>query len=173
MIHVSIPDEHGFCSLGVEVGLTKTAAESAKVIIAEVNEQMPRTLGDAFIHVRRLDAIVPVNYPIAEMAMGDDNPSPEIERMAAYIAELIPDVRDRLEVVVVATPHTVERYTSNPNGAVFGYSMTTTGHTIFRPRADTPVPGLYLAGAWTFFGSGYIPALLSGTGTAQMIQDKK
>jgi 4-hydroxybutyrate CoA-transferase len=46
LIHVSPPDEHGFCSLGVEVGLTKSPAESAKIIIAEVNEQMPRTLGD-------------------------------------------------------------------------------------------------------------------------------
>ena len=43
VIHVSPPDEHGFCSLGVEVGLTKTPAECAKVIIAEVNQQMPRT----------------------------------------------------------------------------------------------------------------------------------
>ncbi|NQU31121.1 MAG: 4-hydroxybutyrate CoA-transferase, partial [Anaerolineae bacterium] len=55
IIHVSLPDDHGFCSLGVEVGLTKTASESAKIIIAEVNEQMPRTLGDAFIHVGRLN----------------------------------------------------------------------------------------------------------------------
>jgi len=47
MIHVSPPDEHGFCSLGVEVGLTKSPAESARIIIAEVNEQMPRTLGDS------------------------------------------------------------------------------------------------------------------------------
>ena len=54
MIHVSPPDEHGFCSLGVEVGLTKSPAESAKIIIAEVNQQMPRTLGDSFIHVSRL-----------------------------------------------------------------------------------------------------------------------
>src|SRR5210317_94655 len=69
IIHVSLPDDHGFCSLGVEVGLTKTASESAKIIIAEVNEQMPRTLGDAFIHVGRLNYIHPVNYPISEMAM--------------------------------------------------------------------------------------------------------
>jgi hypothetical protein len=59
MIHVSPPDEHGFCSLGVEVGLTKSPAESAKIVIAEVNEQMPRTLGDSFIHVSRLTHIVP------------------------------------------------------------------------------------------------------------------
>src|SRR4030095_5693694 len=59
LIHVSPPDEHGYCSFGVEVGLTKSAAESAKIIIAEVNQQMPRTLGDSFIHVTKLNHIVP------------------------------------------------------------------------------------------------------------------
>ena len=88
------------------------------------------------------------------------------------VSEFIPDIRDRLEVVVVATPHTMERYTSNPNGVIFGYKMTPTGHTVFRPRPDTPVNGLYLAGAWTFYGSGYISALLSGTSTARMIIEK-
>src|SRR4030067_3041706 len=71
LIHVSPPDEHGFCSLGVEVGLTKSPAEAAKMIIAEVNDQMPRTLGDSFIHVSRLDHIVPVNYPISELPMSE------------------------------------------------------------------------------------------------------
>jgi acetyl-CoA hydrolase len=46
LIHVSPPDEHGFCSLGVEAGVTKTPAQVAKMVIAEVNERMPRTLGD-------------------------------------------------------------------------------------------------------------------------------
>jgi acetyl-CoA hydrolase len=64
LIQVSPPDEHGFCSLGVEVGPTKTPAEMAKIIIAEVNEQMPRTLGDSFIHVGHIHHIVPVDYPI-------------------------------------------------------------------------------------------------------------
>ncbi|MDP3186735.1 MAG: acetyl-CoA hydrolase/transferase C-terminal domain-containing protein [Anaerolineales bacterium] len=91
LIHVSPADEHGFCSLGVEVGLTKTPAESAKIIVAEVNEQMPRTLGDSFIHVSRLNYIVPVNYPIAELPMGGEAPSEIVEKIAGYIAELIPD----------------------------------------------------------------------------------
>ena len=64
LIHVSPPDEHGFCSLGVEVGLTKTPAESAKIIIAEVNQKMPRTLGDSFIHLSRLNYLVPVDYEL-------------------------------------------------------------------------------------------------------------
>ncbi len=90
MVHVSPPDEHGFCSLGVEVGLTKTPAESAKIIIAEVNEQMPRTLGDSFIHVSRLTHIVPVNYPIVEMPMGGEGDEIS-KRIAGHIADLIPD----------------------------------------------------------------------------------
>src|SRR5512147_1648600 len=91
IVHVSPPDEHGFCSLGVEVGLTKSAAESAKIIIAEVNEQMPRTLGDSFIHVSRINHIIPVNYPIPEMAMADEGNSDVVEKIAGYISELIPD----------------------------------------------------------------------------------
>jgi 4-hydroxybutyrate CoA-transferase len=109
LIHVSLPDEHGFCSLGVEVGLTKTPAETAKIVIAEVNEQMPRTLGDAFIHVSRLNYIVPVSYPIAEMPMGDGNPSPEIESMAAYIADLIPDGAT-MQMGIGAVPDAVLKY---------------------------------------------------------------
>src|SRR5512144_340354 len=91
LIHVSPPDEHGFCSLGVEVGLTKSPAESAKIIIAEVNEQMARTLGDSFIHVSRLNYLVPVNYPIPEMAMSEEGNSDVVEKIAGYISDLIPD----------------------------------------------------------------------------------
>lgn len=109
LIHVSIPDEHGFCSLGVEVGLTKTAAESAKIIIAEVNEQMPRTLGDAFIHISRINHIVPVDYEIAEMSMGNGKPSPEIEKIAEYIAELIPD-EATMQMGIGAVPDAVLKF---------------------------------------------------------------
>lgn len=91
LIHVSTPDEHGFCSLGVEVGLTKSAAESAKVIIAEVNDQMPRTLGDSFIHVSRLTYIVPVNYPIPQHAMGAEGDMNIVQGIAGHVASLIPD----------------------------------------------------------------------------------
>jgi 4-hydroxybutyrate CoA-transferase len=90
LIHVSPPDEHGFCSLGVEVGLTKSPAESAKIIIAEVNDQMPRTLGDSFLHVSRLTHIVPVSYPIVEMPMAEEGDK-TAERIAGYVADLIPD----------------------------------------------------------------------------------
>ncbi|HHH41146.1 MAG TPA: acetyl-CoA hydrolase/transferase family protein [Chloroflexi bacterium] len=91
LVHLSPPDEHGFCSFGIEVGLTKTAAESARIIIAEVNDQMPRTLGDSFIHVSKLDYIVPVNYPLAELPMAEGGLTDLHRRIAEHIAELIPD----------------------------------------------------------------------------------
>ncbi len=90
-VHLSPPDPHGYCSFGVEVGLSKSAAESAEIIIAEVNDQMPRTLGDSFIHVSAIDYIVPVNYPLPELPMGGGNPSDTVKKIAGYIAELIPD----------------------------------------------------------------------------------
>ncbi|PKO23574.1 MAG: 4-hydroxybutyrate CoA-transferase [Chloroflexi bacterium HGW-Chloroflexi-1] len=89
MIHCSPPDEHGFCTFGVEVGLTKPAAEAARIVIAEVNDRMPRALGDSFIHVGRLTHIVPVSYPIVEVPMG--SPGELQKKIASFIAELIPD----------------------------------------------------------------------------------
>ena len=90
-VHLSPPDQHGYCSFGIEVGLSKSAAESAEIIIAEVNEQMPRTLGDSFIHVSAIDYFVPVDYPLPELAMSEGKPSEKVEKIAGYIAELIPD----------------------------------------------------------------------------------
>lgn len=91
IIHVSPPDEHGFCSFGVEVGLSKSPAESADIIIAEVNEQMPRTLGDSFIHVSKIDFMVAVNYALPELAMSQGEPDEITKQIAEYCAELIPD----------------------------------------------------------------------------------
>ncbi|HSG41947.1 MAG TPA: acetyl-CoA hydrolase/transferase C-terminal domain-containing protein [Anaerolineales bacterium] len=112
IIHVSVPDEHGFCSLGVEVGLTKTPAESAKVIIAEVNQQMPRTLGDSFIHVSRLNHIVPVDYPIVEMPMSEEGNSEVVEKIAGHIADLIPDGAT-MQLGIGAIPDAVLKYLHN------------------------------------------------------------
>ncbi len=112
LIHVSPPDEHGFCSLGVEVGLTKSPAEAAKMIIAEVNDQMPRTLGDSFIHVSRLDHIVPVNYPISELPMSEEGGSEIIEKIAMTIAELIPDGAT-MQMGIGGIPDAVLKYLRN------------------------------------------------------------
>jgi len=109
LIHCSPPDEHGFCSLGIEVGLTKSAAESAKIIIAEVNQQMPRTLGDSFIHLSRLNHIVPVNYAVPELVMGEGKPDPVVDAIAMHIAEMIPDGAT-MQMGIGAIPDAVLQY---------------------------------------------------------------
>jgi acetyl-CoA hydrolase len=89
LIQVSPPDEHGFCSYGVEVGVTKTAAETARVVIAEINPLMPRTLGDSFIHVSKIDIVVEVDYRLPEVVQGE--PSAVQEAIGQHIAALIED----------------------------------------------------------------------------------
>lgn len=108
MVHLSPPDEHGFCSFGVEVGLSKTPAESADSIIAEVNQQMPRTLGDSFIHVSKLDYIVPVDYTLPELPMGGEG-SGVVKKIAGHIAELIPD-EATMQMGIGAIPDAVLKY---------------------------------------------------------------
>jgi acyl-CoA hydrolase len=67
LIQVSPPDSHGFCSFGVGVDTTLTAAKKARFVIAQVNDQMPRTYGDSFIHVSDVDAIVESSRPLCEL----------------------------------------------------------------------------------------------------------
>lgn len=91
LIHISPPDSRGFCSHGIETGLTKTPAESADIIIAQVNPRMPRMHGDSLIHVSQLDAIVEVDEPLAEHAMTDEGDMSVVQEIARHIAERIPD----------------------------------------------------------------------------------
>lgn len=89
LIQVSPPDRHGYCSYGVSTDVVKPATEAANLVIAEVNEQMPRTLGDSFLHVDDIDFLVPVNYPILQTQVGVAD---EIARnIGKYIATLIED----------------------------------------------------------------------------------
>src|SRR5271157_4436702 len=66
-IQVSPPDPHGYCSFGVGVDCTLTAAKYANHVVAQVNTQMPRTYGDSFIHVNEIDAIVELSRPLCEL----------------------------------------------------------------------------------------------------------
>jgi acyl-CoA hydrolase/ribosomal protein S18 acetylase RimI-like enzyme len=89
LIQVSPPDEHGYCSYGVSVDVTKAAAESAFHVVAEVNPNMPRTLGDCFIHINDIHVLVPSDVPILEASHGEVD---EVAgRIGRHIAELIQD----------------------------------------------------------------------------------
>ena len=81
VVHVSPPDSHGYCSCGVSVDYSKTAAEQAKFVIAQVNPQMPRTLGDTFLHVSDFDLVVECDEPIIEL------PPPKITDVERAIGE--------------------------------------------------------------------------------------
>ncbi|MCX6166315.1 MAG: 4-hydroxybutyrate CoA-transferase [Ignavibacteriae bacterium] len=95
MLHLSLPDEHGYCSYGVSNEVSKTAAENAKVIIAQINPKMPRVLGDNFIHVSKIKYFVEIDEPLLEVPMVDANASEEekkiYEKIAEYISSLISD----------------------------------------------------------------------------------
>jgi acyl-CoA hydrolase len=80
LLTVSPPDAHGFCSFGVGVDTSLTAAKCARYVVAQINDQMPRTFGDSFIHVNELDAIVDSSRPLCEMKQ------PQITEMQVAIA---------------------------------------------------------------------------------------
>ena len=89
MLHLSPPDEHGFMSYGVEVLASKAAAETAKYVIAQVNDKMPRVLGDSFIHISRVNKIVEISEDLPEL---EKKPATEIEKkIGKFIADLIED----------------------------------------------------------------------------------
>jgi acyl-CoA hydrolase len=89
LMQVSPPDEHGFVSLGTTVDCTLTAARFAPVVIAEVNEKMPRTLGDTFLHFSHISAIVETSHSLLELPA---EPVTEMHlRVARNVASLIPD----------------------------------------------------------------------------------
>jgi 4-hydroxybutyrate CoA-transferase len=89
LLHLSPPDEHGYCSLGTSVDCTLAAARAATIRIAQINPHMPRTLGDSFIHVGELTHMVQVYTPLPEHRSAP--PTPVQLAIAQHVAELIPD----------------------------------------------------------------------------------
>ncbi len=88
LVHVSPPDEHGFCSYGVGVECTKAAAERARTVIALVNRRMPRALGDSFIHASRLTHVVEADRALVELP-GAGRVGPVARAIGAHVASLI------------------------------------------------------------------------------------
>ncbi|HEX9637643.1 MAG TPA: acetyl-CoA hydrolase/transferase C-terminal domain-containing protein [Acidobacteriota bacterium] len=89
LLNLSPPDEHGFCSYGIDVGCSKPAAEAAHTVIAQINSKMPRTLGNSFIHVRKLSALVEVDDEVLELPrlrMTDEH-----REIGRHVASLIED----------------------------------------------------------------------------------
>jgi acyl-CoA hydrolase len=100
-IHVSPPDKHGYCSLGVSVEATVAAIENAKIVIAQVNPQMPRTFGDGILHVSEIDYMVEVDVPIYAHEVVPF--TKEEEKIGGFIASLIED-RSTLQMGIGSIP---------------------------------------------------------------------
>lgn len=103
-IHVSVPDKHGYCSLGVSIEATLSAIENAKTVIAQVNPQMPRTHGDGIIHHTEIDLFVECDETIPTHYLPE---STEVEnKIGDYVASLIED-RSTLQMGVGVIPNAV------------------------------------------------------------------
>ena len=106
LLHVSPPDRFGYCSLGVSVDIARAAAESAKILIAQVNPNMPRIQGDGILHVDLFDAMVLVDEPLPETKVA--LPTEEEKAIAGHISNLIED-GSTLQMGIGSIPNAVTR----------------------------------------------------------------
>lgn len=90
LVHVSVPDQHGYCSLGVSVDIARSAVNNAKFVAAQVNPNVPRTHGDGMIHASRFHAMVYCEDPLHEANFGS-TVSESDGKIGQYVAELIDD----------------------------------------------------------------------------------
>ncbi len=112
LIQTSPPDKNGHLSLGVSVDIVKSAVENSLTVIAEVNEKMPRTLGDSFIPLEMVDVVVESDRDILEYALPE--PDDTVQAIASNIASLIDD-GSTIEVGIGGIPQTVLQYLSDKN----------------------------------------------------------
>ncbi len=101
LVHVSPPDGHGFCSLGVSVDVSRAAVQVARTVIAQVNPRMPRSLGDGLIHEDAIDYMVEVDEPIPEVAPRDL--TDQEQAIGRHCAELVDD-GSTLQIGIGAIP---------------------------------------------------------------------
>jgi len=109
LVQVSLPDKYGYCSYGVSTDVVKSAAENATRVIAEVNAQMPRALGDCFVNLKDVDYIIPVDEPLLESHW---EPANDIaKKIGRNIANLIDD-GSTLQMGIGAIPDSVLNFLS-------------------------------------------------------------
>ncbi len=104
LIQTSPPDNHGYMSLGISVDITKAAAEKASLVVAQVNENMPRVHGDAFVHIDDIDFLVLYDEPLLEY---EPKVSDEIaEQIGKYVSRLVED-GDTIQVGYGSIPNAI------------------------------------------------------------------
>ncbi|ALJ06788.1 4-hydroxybutyrate CoA-transferase [Pseudalgibacter alginicilyticus] len=110
LVNVSPPDKHGFCSLGVSVDIVISGIEQGKKVIAQINPKMPRTFGDAIVHLKHFDACVEVDEELHEMKFVA--PSEEEQAIGKNIAGIIEDGAT-LQMGIGGIPNAVLTYLNN------------------------------------------------------------
>lgn len=110
LLHVSRPDRHGFCSLGVSVDIAKAACQMATIRIAQMNPQMPRAHGDGLVHISQFDAVVECDEPLPGSVPRPA--TPEEMAIAKSISNLIED-GSTLQMGIGSIPDAVTRHLSN------------------------------------------------------------
>jgi acyl-CoA hydrolase/GNAT superfamily N-acetyltransferase len=104
VVQTSLPDEHGYLSLGVSVDIVKAATENASLVIAQINSHMPRVHGDGFLHLKDVDFAIPHDEPILEK--NDSPPGEEVEKIGKNVAQLIQD-GDTIQVGYGVLPNAI------------------------------------------------------------------
>jgi acyl-CoA hydrolase len=111
MVQVSRPDEHGFMSLGVETLASKAAGQAAKTVIVQVNEKMPRVLGDSFLHVGRVQAVVEATEPLPTLV---PPPATDVERAIAKNVSALIEPGCTLQMGIGGIPDSVYEAMDGP-----------------------------------------------------------
>ncbi len=104
LIQTSLPDEHGYLSLGISVDITKAAVDNATVIIAQINANMPRTHGDGFIHIEDVDFVIHYDEPVLSYKLQTDSES--AQQIGEYVSRLVED-GDTIQVGYGSIPNAV------------------------------------------------------------------
>ncbi|MFA5905829.1 MAG: acetyl-CoA hydrolase/transferase C-terminal domain-containing protein, partial [Desulfobacula sp.] len=108
LVQVSPPDRLGYCSLGVSVDVTRSGIEHAKLVIAQVNPRMPRTLGDSFVHVDKIDYLIFQDEPLVDWQL-DAKENEVSQRIGHYVSQLIQDGAT-LQIGFGNLPFTILKY---------------------------------------------------------------
>ncbi len=110
LIQTSLPDEHGFMSLGISVDIVKAATENASLVIAQINPQMPRVLGDTFINIKDVNFIVPCEEPLLEY---EDTVADDIsQKIGTYVSRIVQD-GDTIQVGYGSIPNAILAHLKN------------------------------------------------------------
>ena len=151
LIQVSPPDAFGYCSLGVSVDITRAGADSAKLVIAQVNEEMPKTWGDSLIHVDEIDYLVLHDEPIVNSIRPLKPEELEIgQRIGMYISEVVEDGAT-LQVGFGYLPNTVLQYLDGKKDLGIHTQVVTDGllpllkNKVITNKKKTLIPGRVVA----------------------------